>query len=70
MKLTEEQKQLLAEAISTYDEVCWWKYSSPEKTYEALSMGEKPPTRKLITEEMLLERIVLLVEEMNDESKK
>jgi hypothetical protein len=62
MKLTDEQKKELAEIISDYDEVCWWKYAPLRAKSEALNMGEKPPTQVLITEEMLLSRIVGIVE--------
>ncbi len=67
MKLTDQQKKDLAEIISVYDEVCWWKYSSDEKTGAALNMGERPPTKKLISEDMLLQRIVGIIEECRDE---
>ena len=63
MKLTEKQKQLLADAIATYDEVCWWKYSSTERKSEAFNMGELPPTKLPVTQEMFLERIAEIIED-------
>jgi len=68
MKLTEEQKQLLADAIATYDEVCLWKYSSPEQRKEMLEYGEKPPTREIVTEKMFLEQITKIVEPADDKA--
>lgn len=52
MKLTEEQKQLLADAIATYDEVCWWRYSSTERKAEAFDEGELPPMSEAHTIEL------------------
>lgn len=62
MKVTEEQKQLLADAISTYDEVCWWKYSPEELRKEAFNSGEKPPTKEMVSEEMIVNLIIRIVE--------